>query len=144
MELFEQDRRNGGEKVMMTEKDIDVIKNKYDYLNRDICTFSSYISTSIENAILLELRKYNKHSHVLSFEQPLGQSKDGDELTIDDIIGTDEEALLEEVVSDIKNDILRRALESLTSKRLPILNFFQFSTSKVKELSCLFWVVIGL
>lgn len=31
MELFEKDRRNGGEKVMMTEKDIDVIKNKYDY-----------------------------------------------------------------------------------------------------------------
>lgn len=95
--------------------------NKYDYLNRDICTFSSYISTSIENTILLELRKYNKHSHVLSFEQPLGQSKDGDELTIDDIIGTDEEALLEEVVSDIKNDILRNALESLTSKEKQII-----------------------
>lgn len=95
--------------------------NKFNYLENPIEKFSSYISVAIENQILYELRKYNKHSHVLSFEQPLGQNKDGDELTIEDIIGTDGEELIEKIISEMKIDIVREALECLTSREKQII-----------------------
>lgn len=95
--------------------------NKFDYSEREIQGFSSYISTAIENAMKGELKKYNKHSHVLSFDQPLGQNKDGDELTIEDIVGTDAEELVENVISEMKIDIVREALQSLTSREQQII-----------------------
>ena len=83
--------------------------------------FSTYVGVAIENSIRYELRKYNKHSHVLSFEQPLGHNKNGDELTIEDIVGTDSEELLENVISEMKIDIVKEALKSLTSKEQQII-----------------------
>ena len=95
--------------------------NKFNYYEREIEGFNAYISTAIENTILLELRKYNKHSHVLSFDAPLGQNKDGDELTIEDIVGTDAEELIENVISEMKIDIVREALQCLTSRERQII-----------------------
>ena len=103
--------------------------NKFDYLEKPIEAFSTYVSTAIENQMLYELRKYNKHSHVLSFEQPLGQNKDGDELTIEDIIGTDGEELIEKVISEMKIDIVREALECLTSREKQII-FLRYGMDK--------------
>lgn len=95
--------------------------NKFDYKERDIEGFSSYISIAIENQMKLELRKYNKHSHVLSFEQPIGHNKDGDEMKIEDLIGTDAEQLIEEIISEMKIDIVRDALKCLTSREQQII-----------------------
>ena len=95
--------------------------NKFDYKEREIEKFSSYISVAIENQIRIELRKYNKHSHVLSFNQPIGQNKDGDEMTIEDLIGTDADKLIEDVISEMKIDIVREALQCLTSRERQII-----------------------
>lgn len=95
--------------------------NKFDYNERAIEGFSSYISVAIENQMKMELRKYNKHSHVLSFEQPIGQNKDGDEMKIEDLVGTDAEQLIEDVISEMKIDIVREALQCLTSREQQII-----------------------
>jgi len=95
--------------------------NKFDYNERAIEGFSSYISVAIENQIRIELKKYNKHSHVLSFDQPIGQNKDGDELKIEDLVGTDAEQLIEDVISEMKIDIVREALQCLTSRERQII-----------------------
>ena len=95
--------------------------NKFDYKEREIEKFSSYISVDIENQIRIELKKYNKHSHVLSFDQPIGQNKDGDEMTIEDLIGTDANQLIEDVISEMKIDIVREALQCLTSRERQII-----------------------
>lgn len=95
--------------------------NKFNYSEIAIQNFSSYISTAIENAIKYEFRRYNKHSHVLSFNQCLGQNKDGDELTIEDIVGTNEEELVENVIAKMKINIVREALQSLTSREQQII-----------------------
>ena len=68
-----------------------------------------------------DLSRYNKHSHVLSFDQPLGHNKDGDEFTIEDLIGTDADQLIDDVISEMKIDIVREALECLTSKEKKII-----------------------
>lgn len=95
--------------------------NLFNYDERAIECFSTYISTAIENQMRMELRKYNKHSQVLSFEQPMYTSKDGDELTIEDIVGSDEEQLMDEVLSKIKTDIVREALMCLTTRERQII-----------------------
>ena len=95
--------------------------NKFNYKERTIQGFTSYITTSIENQIRDELRKYRKHSHVISFEETIGLSKDGDDLKIEDLIGTDADELIEQVISEIKNEILREALQSLTSREKQII-----------------------
>lgn len=95
--------------------------NKFNYEERAIEGFSSYISMSIENQMKTELRKYNKHSHVLSFDQPIGQNKDGDEIKIEDLIGTDAEQLIEDIISEMKIDIVRKALQCLTSREQQII-----------------------
>lgn len=95
--------------------------NKFNYTENAIEGFSSYISTAIENQMKNELRKYNKHSHVLSFEQPIGQNKDGDEMKIEDLIGTDAEQLIEDVIAEMKIDIVREALQCLNSREQQII-----------------------
>ena len=95
--------------------------NKFNYLENPIEGFNSYISKAIENEMLYEIRKYNKHSHVLSFEQPLGQNKDGKELTIEDIVGTDAEELMENIISGMKIEVVRNALQCLTSRERQII-----------------------
>lgn len=95
--------------------------NKFNYNEKTIEGFSSYISIAIENQMKMELRKYNKHSHVLSFDQPIGQNKDGDEMKIEDLIGTDAEQLIEDVISEMKIDIVREALQCLTSREQQII-----------------------
>lgn len=95
--------------------------NKFDYEARAIEGFSTYLSVSIERTVLSELQKYNKHSHVFSISAPIGQNKDGDELKIEDIIGSDTDELIENVISEMKIDIVREALQCLTSKEQKII-----------------------
>lgn len=95
--------------------------NKFNYSERAIEGFSTYISTAIENQMRMELRKYNRHSQVLSFEQPMYTSKDGDEITVEDLVGTDADELIDEVISAIKIDIVREALNCLTTRERQII-----------------------
>lgn len=95
--------------------------NKFNYQEIAIEVFSGYIGVSIENALKYELKKYNKHSHVLSFDQPIGYDKNGDEMHIEDLIGTDAEQLIEDVISEMKIDIVRDALKCLTSREQQII-----------------------
>lgn len=95
--------------------------NKFNYIDNNINSFSSYVGTAIENSIRYELKKYRKHSHVLSFEQPIGQNDEGDELTLEDIIESDDEELIEDIISNMKNEIVRDALNCLTSREKQII-----------------------
>ncbi len=95
--------------------------NKFDYINRPIEGFNSYIGISIENGILQDLRKYNKHSHVMSFNQTIGHNKDDEELKLEDVIGTDADELIDNVITEFKNEALREALQCLTSREKQIM-----------------------
>lgn len=84
--------------------------NKFDYRKRAIEGFSSYISIAIDNQMKMKLRKYRKYSHILSFDHPIGQNKDGDEMKIQDLVSTDAEQLIEDIISKMKIDIVRETL----------------------------------
>ena len=94
--------------------------NKFN-VEKPIEAFSSYISMAIDNQIKMEIRKQKKHSGVMSLDAPVGYNKDGDEMMIEDIVGTDEEQLFNDVISGLKVGIVREALKSLTYREQQII-----------------------
>lgn len=95
--------------------------NKFDYINRPIEGFSTYISVAIENAITREIDNYKKHEYVLSFETPIGSSKDGDDFKLEEIIGTDSDILFNDIINEMKIGVVREALKCLTSRERQII-----------------------
>lgn len=93
----------------------------FNYKESAIEGFGSYISVAIENQMKNELKKYNKHSHVVSFDQPIGQNKNGDEMTIEDLVGTEADDLINNVISDMKIGIVKDALQCLTTRERQII-----------------------
>ncbi|MEG1597053.1 MAG: sigma-70 family RNA polymerase sigma factor [Bacilli bacterium] len=57
----------------------------------------------------------------MSISEPIGHNKDGDEMSIDDIIGTEPDELINSVIANIKNEIVREALKKLTTKEQKII-----------------------
>ena len=87
---------------------------KFDYINKPMEIFPGYIAVSIERKMVYDIKKNNKYSTIVSFDEPIGSNKDGDDLKLEDILGTDGEELYNNVISSIKIDIVREALKSLT------------------------------
>lgn len=95
--------------------------NKFNYIDKPIEGFTSYIATSIENQILNEIKKNNRNIKTLSFETVIGYNKNGIELKLEDIIGTDSEKLLNDFINKMKLKALKEALHTLTLQELQII-----------------------
>lgn len=95
--------------------------NHYNYEEKDNYNFVPYVSVAIKNTILNDLRKYRKHSYVLSLSEPVMNNDDNYELTLEDIISTDPDGLIDKVIDDMKIDIVKDSLKSLTSREQKII-----------------------
>lgn len=93
----------------------------YDYEKYSMGAFSTYVGRAIENKIQRELNINNKHSEVLSFDDPVFRNKDDDELTLEKYIGTEKEEVYDEVISSIQSDVIKTALSCLTSREQQII-----------------------
>lgn len=79
---------------------------------------STYVSRCIENEILMLLRANKKHKICVSIEEPIGVDKDGQEMSLYDIIPQDQEqdpdyiverkVLIEEIVASMKKNLNKR------------------------------------
>lgn len=94
---------------------------RFDYENNPMQAFSTYISSYIKGGMLKELKKNRKHSHVLSFDQTIGQNKDGDDLKLEDLIGTDADELINNVIDAMKIDAVKESLSCLTTREKQII-----------------------
>lgn len=93
--------------------------NGFDYKNVSIKAFSSYLAVSIDREMKKDIKKNDKHSDVISFDDHI--YGEDDDLTIEDIIGTDEDELLNSVIDNLKIDIVRDALKSLSHREQQII-----------------------
>jgi len=76
---------------------------------------STYASRCIENEILMLLRLNKKHNQVYSLEESLGHDKDGNEITLSDIISGD----IDEVSNGVETCVLNEELNNLMKEVLP-------------------------
>ena len=93
--------------------------NGFDYENVSIKAFSSYLAVSIDREMKKDIKKNDKHSDVISFDDHI--YGEDDDLTIEDIIGTDADELLNNVIDNLKIDIVRDALKSLSHREQQII-----------------------
>ena len=75
---------------------------------------STYAARCIENEILMLIRLNKKHNSVYSLEESLGQDKDGNDVTLQDVIGND----IDELSSLVENKILSEELLKFLKQHL--------------------------
>ncbi|MBP3463639.1 MAG: RNA polymerase sporulation sigma factor SigE [Clostridia bacterium] len=93
---------------------------------------ATYASRCIENEILMHLRRNNKIKGELSIDEPLNQDRDGNELLLSDILGTDEDLIYKNLEEEVDYKLLKAAISKLTDKEKYIMNL-RFGLSGYKE-----------
>ena len=82
---------------------------------------ATYASRCIENEILMFLRKTSKLKLEVSLDEPLKTDWDGNELLLSDVLGTRPDTVSFELDKEIEREILRDALEHLSSREKQII-----------------------
>jgi len=103
---------------------IGLIKGIDSYKKDKGSQLSTYVSRCIENEILMLLRANKKHKVCISTEETIGVDKDGQEMTIADIIPqdlekdpafiVDQKIMLEEVQSSMQNILSQREYDIIS------------------------------
>ena len=82
---------------------------------------ATYASRCIENEILMYLRKTANQKTELSFDEPLNTDWDGNELLLSDVLGTDEDLVVQPLEADVDRQLLYRAMERLDERERQII-----------------------
>ncbi len=82
---------------------------------------ATYASRCIENEILMFLRKSVSHKGEISLDEPLNTDWDGNELLLEDILGTQEDLILQPLEEEAERTMLRRAVDRLTPRERRII-----------------------
>ena len=81
----------------------------------------TYASRCIENEILMFLRKKNRRKQEVSFDEPLNVDYDGNELLLSDILGTEDDIVIQQVYQREDQRNLFKAMKTLEPKERMIL-----------------------
>ena len=82
---------------------------------------ATYASRCIANEILMFLRKNKKRKSEISFEDALNYDAEGNELHLEDILGTDDDIVYHEFVNKIDKKALEHELNLLNSRERHIM-----------------------
>lgn len=103
--------------------------NSFD-ANKNI-KIATYASRCIENEILMYMRKNSKTKLDLSLDNPLNTDSDGNELQLQDVIGTDPDMLFKTYENLVEKDQLKIAVESLMPRERNIMEMrYGLNTNK--------------
>lgn len=78
---------------------------------------STYAARCIENEILMTIRASKKIKVELSLHEPIGMDKEGNEINLFDILGTDADCIIDEVNLRMETKKLYRAINSCLKDR---------------------------
>ncbi|WP_027340175.1 RNA polymerase sporulation sigma factor SigK [Halonatronum saccharophilum] len=84
---------------------------------------ATYAAKCIENEILMHLRKTKKLNNEKLMHEPIGSDKEGNEIQLMDILGTDIDIVSKEVEFILKEEKLYEVLEDLDERERKVLEF---------------------
>ena len=94
---------------------------------------ATYASRCIENEILMFLRKSNKIKGEVSIDEPLNKDRDGNELLLSDILGTEPDITSRNLEDEVDKSLLRASIAKLKNREKDIMEMrFGFKTGKEK------------
>lgn len=96
---------------------------------------ATYASRCIDNEILMFLRKNKKRKTEISFEDSLSYDADGNELHLEDILGTDKDVVSRELEDKIEKKVLIREINKLNERdrKIMILRYGLFGHEEVTQ-----------
>lgn len=98
--------------------------------------FATYASRCIENEILMYLRKTQKSKTDVSLDEPLSVDKDGNELVLADVVGTDSDFVYKEIESKVENETLVELIDGLEEREQYIMKLrYGLTTEEESELT---------
>ncbi|MEG1559761.1 MAG: RNA polymerase sporulation sigma factor SigK [Clostridia bacterium] len=78
---------------------------------------STYASKCIENEILMSIRSEKKSALTVSLDEPIGQDKDGNEITYADKLGTSEDSVFFDVERHLLSDRVKKIIANTLKGR---------------------------
>ena len=93
--------------------------NSYD-LSKNI-KLATYASRCIENEILMYLRKNNKIKAEISIDEPINTDSEGNDLSLADILGTDNDSIFKHVEESDNKKVLIKAIKKLNKREKTIM-----------------------
>ena len=94
---------------------------------------ATYASRCIENEILMFLRKSNKKKGEVSIDEPLNKDRDGNELLLSDILGTEPDITSRNLEDEVDKKLLRMSISKLKDREKDIMEMrFGFKNGKEK------------
>ncbi len=94
---------------------------------------ATYASKCIENEILMFLRKSNKIKGEVSIDEPLNRDRDGNELLLSDILGTEPDITSRNLEDEVDKTLLRASISKLKDREKDIMEMrFGFKSGKEK------------
>ncbi len=83
---------------------------------------ATYCARCIENEVLMHLRNVKKSSREVSLFEPIGTDREGNDISLVDVLGTDAETVADAVESRVIMGRVREFVESLTPKERMVLD----------------------
>ena len=80
-------------------------------------TLATYTARCIENEILMLIRSNKKHKNILMLSDPVGVDKDGNELTLMDLLFEKEDCVFEEVERSVQREKLLLQIKKMLTER---------------------------
>ncbi len=96
---------------------------------------ATYASRCIDNEILMFLRKNRKRRGEISFEDNLSYDSEGNELHLEDILGTDSDIVTKGLEKEIEKKLLYDEIENLSprDKKIMVLRYGLFGTEEMTQ-----------
>ena len=100
---------------------IGLIKAVNSYKPESGTALGTYAARCIENEILMTLRASKKRRGDVSLQDPIGTDGEGNDITFMDVLGTDPDALEDEVIRRVTLEKVQKVLHALPSRERMVL-----------------------
>lgn len=96
---------------------------------------ATYASRCIDNEILMFLRKNKRRKGEISFEDNLSYDAEGNELHLEDVLGTEDDVVTKELENKIEKKLLIEEIEKLNErdKKIMILRYGLFGNEEITQ-----------
>ena len=93
---------------------------------------ATYASRCIDNEILMYLRKNKRRKVEISFEDSINLDSDGNELHLEDVLGTDDDYVEKAYLDEVDKDLLSKKINNLSKRDREILTL-RYGLNNTKE-----------
>ena len=105
---------------------IGLIKAVNTYSSKKAVRLATYSARCIENEILMSIRASKKRRQEVSISLPIGTDKDGNEISLNDILGTDPDEVFHQLHLKIQVKELYKKIDSLLTPREKQIIFLRY------------------